>query len=155
MTSMTTKAKTLNTSEEQASVPRKKGNKSKNSRRKKSNYKNKKGSNKNDRKKFVGKTEGMKGHVFQLKSESKNVLQFTKSQEQLVRWATSNCKRADDIKKMIKTLDDSVIEVPSKDTKILDDEVRQQVFTQKIKLYVEKTEVYADNKSKMWYHSPT
>ena len=97
----------------------------------------------------------MKGHVFQLKSESKNVLQFTKSQEQLVRWATSNCKRADDIKKMIKTLDDSVIEVPSKDTKILDDEVRQQVFTQKIKLYVEKTEVYADNKSKMWYHSPT
>ena len=47
---------------------------------------------------------------------------------------------------MIKTLDDSIIEVPKKDTRIKDSDVRDQVFNQKIKLYIEKTEIYTDNK---------
>ena len=59
--------------------------KAKNSKKKKNKYKKKNGkSNGVKANTFIGKREKMGGHVFQLKSESKLISQFTKTQEQFL-----------------------------------------------------------------------
>ena len=125
--------------------------KAKYSKKKKNKYKKKNGkSNGAKVHRFIGKREKMKGHVFQLKSESRSILQFTKTQEQLVRYATVEFKKCEAIKKMIKTLQESVIPEPTESTTIKSDKVRERVFEEKIKSYVQKQESYEENKSKLW-----
>ena len=134
---------------EQTSVPQ--GNKKKkgkaSSKKKQKNKNTKKKSKDKRNSNFKGKFESMKGHVFQLRSETKSLLQFSKTMEQLVRWATLKFKYSDDIKWMLKNLEDRVFSEPEIPVHIKNDKVRERVFDKMIDLYVAKEEAYGDQKS--------
>ena len=76
----------------------------------------------------------MNGHIFSLKSESKSVLEFTKTQEQLIRYASSTYKRSEDIKWMIRNLEDKVFDEPEEPTKFRNATVREKVFNKMIEM---------------------
>ena len=99
---------------------------------------------------FKGDNEEMKGHVFQLRSESNSLLQFTKTQEQLVRYVTSHCKRSLDIKWMVKHLEEKVFSEPVEPTNIINTKVKERVFEKMIDAYMAKQSQYDEDKSKVW-----
>ena len=66
-----------------------------------------------------------------------------------MRYATVEYKKCEEIKKMIKTLTDTEIAEPEELTKIKNKKVREKVFDEKIKSYIQKQEVYDENKSKL------
>ena len=76
----------------------------------------------------MGKTDGMKGHVFRLRSETKSVLEFTKTMEQLIRYVTANYKRSDDIKWMLKNMEETKFEIPKELSEIPDEKIRERVL---------------------------
>ena len=96
MTSNTTQSNQPNGSESANKSGARKtgGNKGKSNNRKGKNQKWTNSKKRNKRKggyTFIENNEEMKGHVFQLKSETTSVLQFTKTIEQLVRYISSKC----------------------------------------------------------------
>lgn len=99
---------------------------------------------------FAGKVEEMKGHVFQLKSESKSISQFKRTQEQLVRYANRRYKRCDDIKHLIKNLKEKEFKEPEEPSGIINPKVREKIFEKRIDLYVSKCDAYDENKSSLW-----
>ena len=99
---------------------------------------------------FQGTVEEMKGHVFQLRSEAKSILQFKRSQEQLVRYANKKFKRCDDIKYLIRNLKEKKFVEPEEPEGIVNPKVREKIFEKRIDLYVSKCDAYEENKSTLW-----
>ena len=99
---------------------------------------------------FKGKTEGMNGHIFLLKSETKSVLQFTRTQEQLIRYFSCTYKRSEDMKWMIKNLEDREFEEPEEPTKFRSEVVKDKVFHKLIEMYIAREQAYEEAKSKLW-----
>ena len=86
----------------------------------------------------------MKGHDFQLRSESKLLMQFTKTIDQLVRQSTLKFKHSEDIKWMLKNLNGMPFPEPTEPVHIKNTKVRERVFDKMIDLYVSKEETYND-----------
>ena len=92
----------------------------------------------------------MKGHVFILKSKCKSVLEFSKTQDQLVRYVTTHFKRSEDIKWMIKNLKETEFEEPKMPTKYNNADINKLMFNKMVENFMSREASYDEAKSKIW-----
>ena len=114
--------------------------------------KGKKGS-KGDKKdsSITGSFEGMKGNIFQLRSESKSLMQFLRMQDQLVRYCKVQfTKYSDNIKWMLKNLEERTFPEPVERKDITSVKVRERVFEKMIDLWMVRQEAYDNAKFAMF-----
>jgi hypothetical protein len=99
---------------------------------------------------FKGSVKEMNGHVFQCYGEtSSNKTQFNRTIEELDGYVGINFKHSEDIKKMVKTMEDKEFTEP-KDPK--DDATKTQlkIWEKSVENYVKRTDTYEDNKSTLY-----
>ena len=119
--------------------------------KKKKNFNSKKKEFKKDKKNaFTGKVDGMKRYTFQIKSKSKSVLDFSHTQEQLVRYVMAHFKRSEDIKWMIKNLEDRKFEEPTMPTKHSNVDINKLMFNKLVEQQMAREASYDEAKSKIW-----
>ena len=107
----------------------------------------------NDSSVFKGEYEAMNGHVFQTKDESKVTLQFIKTSKELMRYSVKKFKHPDDIVQLIMDLKETKFTLPDTPPKKSNGKIgrgHKLLHTEKIKRYLEREQVYEDNKKKLF-----
>ena len=100
-------------------------------------------------KRFQNSEEKLKD-VFRLRSKSSSVLEFNRTQEELVQYVSIAYKQSEDIKWMVKNLEDKKFEEPKVPTKYKNDRVRDEVFKKSIDIFIARKTSYEEAKSKLW-----
>ena len=125
---------------------------------------NHKGKANNSTTKFIGSENGMRGHVYQCREESRSTLQFNKTSKELIRFVSSTYTQHEDIVYLIEKLEEpAILEPPSPKVTYIKDEndpknvlqlepswKEKHMFSKQYDMFLERNEEYRLNKSSLY-----
>ena len=94
-----------------------------------------------EQQKFKGKTEGLKGHVYNVGTTTQ-AEQFTETTKKLASYAGHTCKEPQDIPRAIEDLKDVTVPVPTERTSITNSALHNKIYDKDIEIWSKRKSLY-------------